>query len=261
MTRGSGPDGGLPWAVRIGNADRDELGRLVATHLESLSEREVVLILRHPYVTTDIVEQIVRTRSFLRVRSVRKALALHPATPRPDALRLLDDLPWRDLAAVAREVRTPAPVRHAANRRLLELLRRLSRGEKTALARIADRDLFPALLEENEPMVVEALCQNARLTSDDLVRWLTVGRVTPASLERLAVTPRWAHRPAVREALLRHPLAPRAVVLGLLLSATRPEWLKLSADQTLSPLLVAWARRLAESSGSFIDTRRKRVLT
>ncbi len=261
MTRAGGPESDLPWAVRIGQADRDGLGRLVARHLGSFSEREVVLVLRHPHVSAELIELILRSRSLLRARSVRRALALHPATPRSDALRVLEDLSWRDLAAVAREVRTPAPVRQAAGRRLLELLRRLSTGEKTALARIADRDLFQALLEENQPAVLEALCENARLTQDDLVRWLTVGRVTSACLERLAATPRWAHRPAVREAVLRHPLAPRPVILGLLLSATRPEWLKLAADETLSPLLAAWARRLAESSGSFIDTRRKRVLT
>lgn len=261
MTRGSGPEADLPWAVRIGNADRDELDRLVAAHLESFSEREVVLVLRHPYVSADHIDRILRSRSILRARAVRRALAIHPATSRPDALHVLEDLSWRDLAAVAREVRTPQPVRQAAGRRLLELLRRLSTGEKSALARIAGRDLFQALLEENEPMVLEALCQNARLTPDDLVRWLTVGRVTSASLEKLAATPRWAHRPPVREAILRHPLAPRPVALGLLVSATRPEWLKLAADETLSPLLAAWARRLAASSGSFIDTWRKRVIT
>lgn len=260
MTRGREP-ADAPWAVRIGQADRDGLASLVAANLESFSEREVLLVLRHPYVTTKSVEQIVRTRSFLRARSVRRALALHPATPRPDALRLLEDLPWRDLAAVARDVRTPAPVRQAANRRLLEELRRLSKGEKAALARIADRDLFQALLEENEPLVLEALCQNARLTPDDLVRWLAVGHVSAAALEALASTPRWSHRPAVREALLKHRLTPRPVVLGLLFSATRPEWLRLAADETLPPLVSAWARRLAESPGSFIDSGRRRVLT
>lgn len=260
MTPGEEPSAAVPWAVRIGEAGRDELQRLVAANLESFSEREVLLVLRHPYVTTAIVERIVGTRSFLRVRSVRRALVFHPATPRPDALRFLEDLPWRDLAAVAREVRTPAPVRQAANRRLLEGLRRLSKGEKTALARLADRDLFQALLEENEPMVLEALCQNARLTPDDLVRWLTVGRASAAALETLAVTPLWSHRPAVREALLRHRLTPRPAVLALLLSATRPEWLKVSGDETLPPLLRAWARRLVESPDSFIDSGRKRVL-
>ncbi len=259
MTGGGGPVS--PWAVRIGEAGRDGLVALVEESLESFSEREVLLVLAHPYVTTAIVERIVRARPFLRVRSVRRAIALHPATPRPDALRLLEDLPWRDLAEVAREVRTPAPVRQAANRRLLEQMRRLSAGEKTALARLADRDLLQPLLEENDTKVLEALLTNPRLSADDLVRWITVGRPAAASLERLAATERWSRRPAVREALIRHRLLPRGAALALLLSATRPEWLRLAADETLHPLLRACARRLTESSSSFIDSGRRRVLT
>jgi hypothetical protein len=255
------PEPAAPWTVRIGEANRDALAALVAENLESFSEREILLVLNHPYVTTAVVGQIVRSRIFLRARSVRRALALHPATPRPDALRFLEDLLWRDLAAVAREVRAPAPVRQAANRRLLEVLRRLSRGEKAALARLTDRDLFQPLLEENEPMILEALLQNARLTADDLVRWLTVGRATAAALEKLAGTVRWSHRPAVREALIRHRLTPRAAALALLLSATRSEWLRMAKDETVHPLLSACARRLCEASISFIDSGRTRVLT
>jgi len=251
----------VPWAVRIGAADRDALATLVAENLESFTEREVLLVLGHPYVTTGIVEQMVRTRAFVRVRSVRRALATHPATPRADALRMLDDLGWRDLAAVARDVRAPAPVRQVANRRLLEVLRRLSKGEKAALARLADRDLFQALLEENDPMVVEALCQNSRLTAEDLVRWLTVGRAARDAVEMLAGTKRWSGRPAVREALIRHRQTPRAAALTLLVSATRPEWLRLARDETLPVLLRAWAQRLADSPTSFIDRRRRGVLT
>jgi hypothetical protein len=257
----AGPGPAVPWAVRIGEADRDLLAALVSENLESFSEREVILVLQHPYVTTEIVGKIVRSRAFLRVRSVRRALALHPATPRADALRFLEDLPWRDLAAVAREVRTPAPIRQAANRRLLEVMRRLSRGEKTALARLADRDLFQPLFEENDPMVLEALLQNARLATDDLVRWLTVGRATEAALEALAGAARWSRRPAVREALIRHRLTPRGAALALLLAATRPEWVRLAEDETVHPLLSACARRLCESPASFIDTGRRRALT
>lgn len=261
MTAPDDPSARIPWAVRIGEADRDGLAALVTASLETFTEREVLLVLRHPHVTTSIVEEIVRSRSFLRIRSVRRALAIHPATPRAGALRMLEDLGWRDLAGVAREVRTPGPVRQAANRRLLELLRHLSKGEKAALARLADRDLFQPLLEENEPMVLEALCQNARLTTEDLVRFLTVGRASRGSVEALATTPRWAQRPAVREALIRHRHTLRATALSLLLSATRPEWVRLAADEGLPPLLAAWARRLADSGASFIDSARKGVLT
>ncbi len=182
-------------------------------------------------------------------------------TPRPKALRTLENLPWGDLAAVARDVRAPGLVRRAANRRLLAKLPELSRGEKTALARLADRDLFLALLEENDPIVVEALGQNSRLVPDDLVRWLTVGRAEAPALAALAAIPRWSGQPAVREALIRHRATPRGSSLALLLSATRAEWLRLAEDETLPPLLAAWARRLLENSIPFVDRAGKRVLT
>jgi hypothetical protein len=252
---------GVPWAVRIGEADGPTLAALVEEHLESFHEREVLLVLRHPFATPEILEKIVRTRSLLRARAVRRALAEHPATPRAEALHVLEDLSWRDLAAVAREVRAPGPVRQAAGRRLLAILRQLSRGEKTALARLADRDLFLPLLEENDPMVLEALCQNARLVPDDLVRWLVVGRPEAAALEALAGIKRWSERPAVREALIRHPRTPRSAALALLVSATRAEWLRLAGDETLPPLLSAWVRRLVESPPQIIDSAGKRVLT
>lgn len=250
----------VPWAVRIGEADGPALLALVEEHLESFHEREILLVLRHPFVTPEIVEKIVRLHSFLRIRTVRRALAEHPATPRTEALHVLEDLPWRDLAAVSREVRAPGPVRQAANRRLLAMLRQLSRGEKTALARLADRDLFLPLLEENDPMVLEALGQNPRLVPDDVVRWITVGRPEAPALEALAAMTRWSARPGVREALIRHPRTPRGASLGLLVSATRAEWLRLAEDETLPPLLAAWVRRLLESPSPFVDRAGKRVI-
>ena len=261
MTASGGKQVPVPWAVRIGEADRDSLAALVAESLESFGEREVLQVLAHPYATTAIVSQVVRARSFLRVRSVRRALAAHPASPRAEALRMLEDLGWRDLAAVARDVRAPGLVRQVASRRLLEVLRRLSKGEKAALARLADRDLFQPLLEENEPMVLEAICQNSRLTAEDLVRWLTVGRATRDAVEALAGTARWSKRPAVREALIRHRQTPRAVALALLVSGTRPEWLRLARNETLPALVRVWAQRLVDSPIGFIDRGRKRVLT
>ncbi|MFI5182396.1 MAG: hypothetical protein ACHQPI_13500 [Thermoanaerobaculia bacterium] len=251
----------IPWAVRIGEADGEALAALVEEHLESFHEREILLVLKHPFVTPEIVEKILRLRTLLRVRTVRRALAEHPSTPRAEALHVLEDLPWRDLAAVAREVRSPGPVRQAANRRLLAMLGLLSRGEKTALARLADRDLFLPLLEENDPMVLEALGQNPRLVPDDVVRWLTVGRPGAPALEALAAMTRWSARPGVREALIRHPRTPRGAALGLLVAATRAEWLRLAEDETLPPLLAAWVRRLLEFRTPFVDRGVKRVLT
>ncbi len=263
----SGQPGGTPaakpvsWSHRISQADRSGLVALVTENLPRFGEREVLQILRHPHISEPVLTEILQAKAFIGLRSVRRALALHPATPRPDALRCLDDLTWRDLVLVSRETRTPPPVRQAANRKILDALRRLSKGEKVALARLADRDLFLPLLEENDRGVLEALLRNSRLTSDDLVRWITVGRAAAETLEGLAADPAWARRLPVREALLHHRLLPRGAALSLLLSGTRAEWLRLAGDETIHPLLSACARRLCESGAEFVDRPGRRGIT
>jgi hypothetical protein len=263
----SGRPGGTPadkaasWSHRISKADRPGLVALVTENLARFGERDVLQVLRHPHLSELVLTEILQAKAFVGLRSVRRALALHPATPRPDALRCLDDLTWRDLVLVSRETRTPPPVRQAANRKLLDALRRLSKGEKVALARLADRDLLVPLLEENDRGVLEALLRNSRLTTDDLVRWITVGRAEAGTLEDLASDPAWSRRPPVREALLRHKLLPRGAALSLLLSATRAEWLRLAEDETIHPLLSGCARRLCESGADFVDSPGRRGLT
>jgi hypothetical protein len=258
--RASG-DGAAGWSHRISQADRAGLVALVKENLGRFGERDVLQVLRHPFLSEPVVAGILEAPGLTGLRSVRRALALHPATPRPDALRCLDDLTWRDLVEVSRETRTPPPVRQAANRKLRDALRRLAKGERIALARLADRDLLLPLLEENDPDVLGALLRNPRLTSDDLVRWVTVGRAAAATLESLAADAVWARRPAVREALLRHRLLPRGAALSLLLSGGRAEWLRLAGDETIHPLLSACARRLCESAAEFIDSPGRRGIT
>src|SRR5207253_1332932 len=124
-------------------------------------------------------------------RGVRKAIAIHPATPRHAALESVAYLLWRDLVDIGRSARTPMPVRRAANQRILEQMPRLSIGEKTALARLADRPLLPVLLEIEDARVFAALLTNARLTQDDLVAWITVGQPSRERLGQLAGDPRW----------------------------------------------------------------------
>ncbi len=250
MRRADGTGAAPPLAEKISHSDRQGLALLVGENLRRLTEREVLQVIRHPHVSAGVLEMILGVPAFMTVREVRKALALHPATPRVEALHLLEDLPWRDLLDVGREARTPPPVRRAANNRILQLLRGIAVGERIALARLADRDLFENLFEDKDPRVLAALLGNPRLTMVDLLAWLTTGSADADRLSLLARDGRWVSRPPVREALLRHRGIPRAVALSLLSSATRAEWQRLGADPRLDPLLAACARRLAQQKGS-----------
>lgn len=100
--------------------------------------------------------------------------------------------------------------------------RPLSIGERRALARRPERRWFEKLLADPEPLVIERLLANPRLTEDDVVR-LVARR--PASVEaQLAVsrTP-WLSRGRVRMSLVYNPGTPAAVAVPLVVLCTQPE--------------------------------------
>jgi hypothetical protein len=237
----------------ISRADRASLAALVRENLERLSESDVLRCLRHPYSGEAVVSEVLAAPGLLSTRDVRKALVLHPATPRADALRLLEDLTWRDLVEVGRETRAPAPVRYAANRRVLEKLPHLTRGEKTALARLADRPLTGSLLDDGDVDVLVALLGNPRLVEEDLTAWLLVRRPKEEQLVALSRSARWMERTAVRTALLLSPRTPRGIALSLLTSSGRPVWERLAQDPSADRLLAACARSLLEGTGPKAD--------
>jgi hypothetical protein len=240
----------------ISRADRASLVELVRDGVARFTERDALQVLRSPHLTAAAIEEIVVSRRLLSARAVRKAIALHPATPRPTALDVLEALLWRDLVDVGRSTRTPMPVRRAANQRVLERLVRMTLGEKIALARLADRTLLPALLEVPEERVFSALLQNPRLESEDLVRFVTVGRPDAKRLALLADDTRWNRIPEIRSALLACPDTPRGAALSLLARGTRAEWRRLMENPNADKLLSACARRLYEEEPRFDNPER-----
>lgn len=241
--------GPLPadWGARLAAAGRASLLSLVEEHLRAFGEREALQVLRHPFCSTEVAELVLGDRRFVALASVRKAAALFPGTPRPDALRCVDDLGWRDLLDVSREARTPAPVRRAASLKILERLPRLALGERLTLARLSDRPVLRALLDDVDARVVAALLTNPRLVPDDLVAWISTGRPAPESLRSLGADARWTERREVRGALLRCPATPRGVALALLPRCSRGELSDLLEDPRADRLLAACAASLLEA--------------
>ncbi len=231
-------------SFRIGKADRNGLVGLVSKNLARLSEREALQLLRHPYLSAEVVERLLFARHLLAFRSVRKGLALLAATPRPAALACLRDLFWHDLMEIGRSGATPMPVRRAANQMILEKLPRLSIGERMTLARFADRDLLPTLLRDPEASVFATVLRNPRLLPDDVVAWITAGGAGARHLELAARDTRWTARRDVRIAIVSSRKTPRGAALGLLKSLSLAELRGVANDPTMDPLLAACAERL-----------------
>lgn len=237
----------------IARADRAGLVDLVNDHLAQMTVREVLQVLRHPFASRDVVELIATARAFRSNRGVRRAIALHPLSPRHEALHGLDDLPWRDLLDIGRETRISPVVRQVANRKIVERLPRLALGEKISLARFADRSLFPLLLAESDVSVLSALLRNPRLGADDLVTWLNVGNPLGRLLAYLASDKAWMQRPTVRAALMRNRATPRAAALSLVSACSRRELRALAEEPGIDPLLAACAQDLLDAHPAPVD--------
>ena len=240
--------GGEEWLRETAGAGRSRLASLVASAVGrgALGEAEALRVLRHPFCSEEAIRHVLGAREAMASTAVRKAVALHPASPRAEALHAVEVLGWRDLADVGRSTRTAPAVRHAANRRVAERLVRLAKGERVALARLADR----------EPDVVAATLRNPRLLPGDVEAWIA-SSPGPAGLSVVAEDPSWRSRPGVRAALLRSVATPPGAVIALLGASTPRELKALSVEPSIPPLTAAWAFRILEEGGRVKSSGRK----
>lgn len=216
---------------------------------DEVPEGTLVRCLRSPACPRALVEQLAGCRW---VRSLRRAVPLlvrHPGCPQSFAMDALPRLGWHDLLLVVRDPRTRPAIRRQGERRLLERLRQLTVGERTALARHATRGVIAAMLTEESPGCVQALLDNAHFTEPDAVR-LVAANGHGECVAAVVRHPRWGAAPAVVDAALRCPALPFGVALGLLATLPRSRLAALAGSPEVSgrlrePLQELLQRRLA----------------
>lgn len=87
-----------------------------------LEEGEVAELIRSGALSTALLERLAKDPRWTASYDIRKALASHPRTPMPHAVRLLATLSRQDLGQLARAGRAREPVRKAALRLYLKRL-------------------------------------------------------------------------------------------------------------------------------------------
>ena len=182
-------------------------------------EGVLVRCLRSPGCPRELVERLTGCHWIRSRRRVVPLLVRHPGCPQGFAMDALPRLGWHDLLLVVRDPRTRPAIRRQGERKLVDRLKQLTIGERTALARHATRGVIAALLADEAPAIVQALLDNAQFTEQDAVRLLHAtgsGECVAAVLRH----PRWGAAPAVVGAAVRSPAAPLGLVLGLI--ATLP---------------------------------------
>ena len=212
-----------------------------------LRPEEVAPLLRSPSLGPGFIRSLAAHPAFGRLERVRAAVVLHPNTPRPLAMSLLNLLRWTDLHRVASTPGVAAPLALAAERVLLLRLPEMAQGEKVALARAATPAVIKALRTTTSILVVRALMQNARFDGDDALFVASRGETPAAALQALAELPRFQGREELCHAVVVHPgcapqtalrivarVGPRA--LGRIVADPRtPALVRLAAERRLNP--------------------------
>ena len=208
-------------------------------------EGTLVRCLRSPACPRELVERLAACRW---VRSLRRAVPLlmrHPGCPQAFAFDALPRIGWHDLLLVVRDPRTRPAIRHQGERRLLERLKRLTVGERTALARYATPGVIAAMLADEAPACIAALLDSPQFTEQDAVRLLNVNDNSACAMA-VVRHPRWGASQAVVSAAVRSPVVPLGLALGLIASLSRSRLEELACARDVPAALQAPLRQLLD---------------
>lgn len=208
----SAPADALP--ALLHNASDDVLFALLENPRLDLSHLEILL--KRKDLSSRLLEEISRHKKWLAEYSVRRALALHPHTPRLIAMRVLRQLYLMDVVQASVLPSVPAELRRIADELLVARLPQLPLGQKLTLARRASARVAGALLAEGHDRVARIALENTFLTEAQVLRALASAKLPARVVEAVARHGKWSARAEVHLALLRHPQMPLALRLTFL---------------------------------------------
>jgi hypothetical protein len=213
-------------------------------------EAHLLAVLRKRDLPSTVIEAIARDERWNSRHVIKTAIVNHAKTPKTLALRLVNQLFWKELLKVANNFRLPMPIRSVAERYLLDRLPQLELGERIALARTATARLIPGLIGDGNARVVAALLNNARLREIQVLQIAEAPGSTPEILRALADSERWASRPAVRTAVIKNKKTPVHTALRALAVLPPQAVAKLVDKNELPPVIRLGAERILSKAGA-----------
>lgn len=182
----------------------------------SLDEKSLCLLLQRKDLSTYFLQEVLLRRQFLKSYQIKKALALHPHTPRTDGFRLLRELHLMDLVQIAISPGTLPDLKIKAEEQVINKLPHLPLGQKITLARRAPARIAGALLAEGQKQVVAAVLANPNLSEAQVLRVLSRDKLPPVVAQSVAQHEKWNHVYNVRIALIRQPSTTLTTILAFL---------------------------------------------
>jgi hypothetical protein len=195
----------------------------------ALEETQLCMILERKNLPGEVLEEVARRKPLLKSYRVKRALALHPRTPRLAGLRLLRDLYLMDLVQFALSPAVSAELKRTAEDQLVSRLPQLPLGQKITLARRGPARVAGALLAEGHTQVLAVVLDNPRLTEAQILKALSREKLPLAVVPAIVGHKKWSHSYNVRLALVRHPMSPLATILAYLPELTVSDLRELAA--------------------------------
>ena len=182
----------------------------------ALNEAQATLLLARKDLPGELIEEIARRKPLLKNYAVKKALVLHPHTPRLVSLRLLRDLYLMDLVQLTLTPGTLAELKRNAEEQLIARLPQLPLGQKITLARRGPGRVAGALLAEGHEQVLNVVLDNSSLSEAHVLKALSKVKLLPRIVEAVSKHQKWSRSYNVRLALVRQPATILSTVLAYL---------------------------------------------
>jgi len=187
----------------------------------ALTADQALALLDRADLPADVIEQLAKRRSALKLPKAKLTLACHAHTPRHISVPLIRHFYTFDLMKVALSLVVPADVKLVADETLLSRLKTITSGERLTLARRASGRIAGALLNDSEERIMCAALENARLTEVLVIQAVLKAEASAALVHCVSQHAKWSYRRDVQLALLRteHLSLARALALSRELSA------------------------------------------
>ena len=195
----------------------------------ALNDEQAVVLLARKDLPGELIEELSQRKPLLKSYAVKKALVLHPHTPRLVSLRLLRDLYLMDLVQLTLTPGALAELKRNAESQLLARLPQLPLGQKITLARRGPGRVAGELLGEGHPQVLSIVLDNANLSEAHVLKALSKVKLEPRVVDAVARHPKWSSSYNVRLALVRQPAATLSTVLAYLPELTVSDLKELTA--------------------------------
>ncbi|HJZ66413.1 MAG TPA: hypothetical protein VKD70_18960 [Candidatus Acidoferrum sp.] len=217
----------LTFEERLRNGSPQALRELAQS--PDLNEAQATLLLARKDLPGELIGEIAQRKPLLKSYAVKKALVLHPHTPRLVSLRLLRDLYLMDLVQLTLTPGALAELKRNAEEQLIARVPQLPLGQKITLARRGPGRVAGALLAEGHEQVLNVVLDNSNLSEAHVLKALSKAKLLPRIVEAVSKHQKWSRSYSVRLALVRQPATTLSTVLAYLPELTVSDLKELTA--------------------------------